>query len=135
MVAEKEKKHELALRAIEGLRAAAVQIANLFAEKHELPRYDDRDTYFVDEFCDTCMFGDYAFGMQTMVEDLTDDLPEEELWRWYDYTCDYMEVFGSSNGCPNFRAWCQGAPRVELGPIMEKKRELEEMTQETKPGF
>ena len=132
MVTEKEKKHELALKAIKGLRAAAVEIANLFAEKHELPRYDDRDTYFVDEFCDTCMFGDYAFGMQTMIEDLTDDLPEEELMRWYDYTCDYMEVFGSSGGCPNFRAWCQGAPRVDLGPIMEKKRELEKMTQEAK---
>ena len=78
MVTEKKKKHELALKAIKGLRAAAFEIANLFAEKHELPRYDDRDAYFVDEFCNTCMFGDYAFGIQTMIEDLTDDLPEEE---------------------------------------------------------
>lgn len=132
-MAEKENNHELALRAIEGLRAAAVEVVNLFEEKHDLPRYDDRDTYFVDEFCDTCMFGDYAFGMQTMIEDLTDDLPEEELMRWYDYTRDYMEVFGwSSDGCPNFLAWCQGAPRVDLGPIMEKKRELERTTQEAK---
>mgnify|MGYP003571261907 CR=1 FL=1 len=132
MVTEKEKRHDLALRAIEGLRAAAVEIVNLFAEKHELPRYDDRDTYFVDEFCDTCMFGDYAFRMQTMIEDLTDDLPEEELMRWYDYTCDYMETFGSSNDCPSFRAWNHGAPRLELGPIMEKKRELERTIAEVK---
>lgn len=129
---EKEKKHELALRAIEGLRAAAVEIANLFAEKHDLPRYDGRDTYFVDDFCDTCMFGDYVFGMQTMMEDLADDLPEEELMRWYDYMLDYASVFGSVDGCPSFRSWCHGAPRVELGPIMEKKRELEEMIQEAR---
>ena len=135
METEKEKRHELALRAIEGLRAAAVEVVNLFAEKHNLPRYDGRDTYFVDEFCDTCILGDYAFGMQTMIEDLTDDLPEEDLLRWYDYTCDYMEVFGSVDGCPNFRVWCQGAPRVELGPIMEKKGELERMIAEAKAGF
>ena len=132
---EKEKKHELALRAIEDFRAAAVEIVNLFAEKHGFGRYDDRDTYFVDEFCDTCMFGDYAFGMQTMIEDLTDDLPEEELMRWYDSTLDYGYVFGSSEGCPNFRAWCKGCPRVDLAPIMEKKRELEVMIKEAKEGF
>lgn len=132
---EKKKKHELALRAIDGLRAAAVEIVNLFAEKHGFYPWDDRTTYFVDEFCDTCMFGDYAFGMQTMIEDLTDELPETELMRWYDYTLDYGYVFGSSDGCPNFRSWCQGAPRVELGPIMEKKRELEKMIQEAKEGF
>lgn len=129
---EKTKRHELVLKALETFRAAAMEIANLFAEKHELPRYDNKDTYFVDEFCDTCMFGDYAFGMQTMIESLALDLPAEELMRWYDYILDYESAFGSFDGCPNFKSWCQGVPRVDVRPIIEKKRELEKMIREAK---
>lgn len=128
--AEKEKRHELGLKAVEGFRAAAVEIVNLFCEKHGFRRYDGLDVYFVDEFCGTCMIGDYAFGMQTMIEDLTDNCPEEELLRWYDYTLAYTWVFGSSDGCPNYRNWCKGCPRVDLKPLMEKKRELDGMIEE-----
>lgn len=129
---EKEKKLELALKTVEGFKAAAVEIVNLFCDKHGYRRYDHRDVYFVDEFCGTCMVGDYAFSIQTMIEDLTGDYPEEELLRWYDYVTDYYEVFGSPEGCPNFRSWCDGCPRVDLGPIMEKKRELEREIEEAR---
>lgn len=131
-MAEKVKEHDLAQWAIEGFKSAAVEIVNLFAKKHGWAKYDDKDVYFVDEFCGTCMFGDYAFGMQTIIEDLTDDLPTEELLPWYDYVCDYGQAFGSSDGCPNFRAWCQGCPRIDLAPIMQKKEELEKMIREAR---
>ncbi len=132
---KKEKKHELAEKAMDGFRNAVAEIVNLFCEKHNFGRYDDRDVYSVDEFCGTFMVGDYAFSLQTMMEDLADDLPEEELLRWYDYTCDYCLAFGTSEGCPNFRSWCQGCPRIDLGPIMKKKEELEKMIREAKQKF
>ena len=122
-----KNKHKPTMGVIEAFKSAAIEIVNLFCEKHDFPTYDDRDVYFTDEFCGTCMIGDNAFGMQTMIEDLTDDLPADELLRWYDYVCDYVQVFGRSDGCPNFRSWCNGCPRVDLGPIMEKKKELDEM--------
>lgn len=132
IMTEKVKKHDLVLRAIEGFQSAAVEIVNLFAEKHGWAKYDDKDVYFVDEFCDVCMIGDYAFSLQTMIEDLKGDLPTEELLPWYDYVCDYMQVFGKAEGCPNFKSWCQGCPRVDLAPIMQKQEELEKMIREAK---
>lgn len=116
--------------ALEHFHKSAIEIVNLFAKKHGFREYDNRDVYFVDEFCDVCMFGDYAFGMQTMIESLGYDLPAEELMRWYDYMCDYGQVFDSSKGCPNFKSWCDGCPRIDLGPIMEKKAELDKMIRE-----
>ena len=116
--------------ALEHFRKSAIEIVNLFAKKHGFSEYDNRDVYFVDEFCDVCMFGEYAFGMQTMIESLGHNLPAEELMRWYDYMCDYGQVFGSSEGCPNFKRWCDGCPRIDLGPIMEKKAELDKMIRE-----
>ena len=118
--------------ALEHFRKSSIEIVNLFAKKHGFSEYDNRDVYFVDEFCDVCMFGEYAFGMQTMIESLGHDLPAEELMRWYDYMCDYGQVFGSSEGCPNFKSWCDGCPRIDLGPIMEKKAELDKMIREVK---
>lgn len=129
------KEAKLVLKAIDGFRAAAVEIANLFAEKHDLPKYDGKDTYFVDEFGNVCIFGDYSFDMQTMIESLAEDLPAEELFVWYNYTLEYSEIFGTTGGCPNFYNWCKGCPRVELAPIMEKKRELEKLIAEAKEIF
>lgn len=126
---ENAKKH---IKAVDAYYSDAKNIANLFAKKHGYPQYDDRDVYFVDDFCDTLMIGDYAFNMQTMIESLVYDLPADELLRWYDYLCDYMWVFGSSDGCPNFKRWCDGCPRLDLAPIMKKKRALNEMVREAK---
>ena len=135
----KEKEMDKAVgKALDGFRAAAVEIVNLFAEKHGFREYDDRDVYFVDEFCDICMFGDYSFGMQTMMESLRYDLPAEELLKWYDYSCEYGSVFGSMEGCYNFKSWCSGCPRIDLAPIREKKEELDKMireARETRNGF
>ena len=130
---EKRINRELATKAIEDFKSAAVEIVNLFCEKHEFTaRYDERDIYFVDRFCDTCMIGDYAFQMQTMIESLDGDLPAGELLQWYDYTLNYVQIFGSMDGCPNFMSWCKGCPRVDLLPIMEKKEELDEMIRKAK---
>ena len=131
---DKDSFIERAARAVDSFRAAAIEVVNAFAEKHELPEYDDRDVYFVDEFCDMCMVGDYAFGMQTMLESLKYDLPAEELLKWYDYTLEYASVFGPSEGCPNFKSWCHGCPRIDLGPIMEKKLELEKIIEKARKG-
>ena len=129
---EKRINRELATKAIEDFKSAAVEIVNLFCDKHGFTRYDDRDVYFVDKFCNTCMIGDYAFQMQTMIESLEGDLPAGELLQWYDYTLNYVQIFGSMDGCPNFMSWCKGCPRVDLLPIMEKKEELDEMIRKAK---
>lgn len=94
--------------AITDYTAACDNILRLFCEKHEYG-YGHPDTYWPDDYCGCAMIGDYAVDLQTMIDDLKMDAPEEEFIRWYDYCLEAHDLGITS---PNFRSWVKGCPRV-----------------------
>ena len=76
-----------------------------------------RDNYFVD--------------MQTIVDDINLDAPENEFLKWYDY-CMGMRYLGAET-TPNFRSWVNGCPRKspeEIQSLKELKERIEVLKNE-----
>ena len=112
---------------------ACNQYLELFCEKHG---YDLRDAEWVGgEPGSIAEMGDYFVGMQTIIDDLTMDAPEEEFIRWYDY-CLEADALGLDS--PNFRSWLKGCPRIpedRLQRLRNLRDELREETERIKREF
>ena len=72
---------------------------------------------------------DYCVDMQTIIDDIELDAPEDEFFKWYDYTVELglLEV----EGLPNFRSWLKGCPRKSESEI-EEIRAAHERVEESK---
>lgn len=66
--------------------------------------------------------GDLCFDMDTIITDIDEDAPEEELLKWYDYT---MEASEFKLDTPNYHAWLHGCSRSSQ-ETLDKLRELKE---------
>lgn len=114
-------------------RQACNQYLALFCEKHG---YDLRDAEWVGgEPGSVAEIGDYFVGMQTIIDDLTMDAPEEEFIRWYDY-CLEADALGLDS--PNYRSWLKGCPRIpedRLQRLRDLRDELREETERIKREF
>ena len=106
---------------------ACNNILRLFCEKHEYG-YGHPDTYWLDEYCSCAMIGDYSVDLQTMIDDLKMDAPEEEFIQWYDYTLE-LGMIDPSITTPNFKSWVEGCPRYSE-KWMEKLRQRARRVQE-----
>ena len=113
--------------ALAAYTAACNDILRLFCEKHEYG-YGHPDTYWLDDYCGCAMIGDYAVDLQTMIDDLKMDAPEEEFIRWYDYSNE-LKMIDLSITTPNFKSWVEGCPRYSE-QWMEKLRQGARRVQE-----
>lgn len=76
--------------------------------------------------------GDGYFDMATIRTDIDEDVPEEELLRWYDYCMDASDCGVPQ---PNFHAWANGCPRSSkefFENVRAKRKELEDICKEEK---
>jgi len=102
----------------ENYKKACDDYLNAFISKHEFDKNDSR--WIADrpgEIAD--VFG-YCVDMQTIVDDIDMDAPEDEFLKWYEYTVD-MKLLGAET-IPNFRSWVRNCPRHSPMKIEELKR-------------
>lgn len=99
-----------------------------FCEKHDFYGLDSPETYWIgDEPGGIANCGDLTFGMATIVTDIDKDAPEEELWKWYNYTLDANEF---KLTVPNFEHWLMGCPRTPekwFDDMRAKRKEFEDL--------
>ena len=102
-----------------------------FCEKHEFNGLDSPLTYWIgDEPGGIANCGDLIFDMATIITDIDEDAPEEELLKWYDYTVEASEF---NLPTPNFHSWLHGCPRSTketLDNLRRMKANLESLCQE-----
>ena len=75
--------------------------------------------------------GDYFVDMKTIVDDINLDAPEEEFWKWYDYTLD-MDLLGAKP-LPDFGSWIKGClrkSREEIDKLKALQQNIEELRKE-----
>ena len=112
---------------------ACNQYLELFCEKHG---YGMGYTSWVfDVPGRVAEIGDYLVDMQTIIDDLEMDAPEEEFIRWYDY-CLEADALGLDS--PNYRSWLKGCPRIpedRLQRLRHLRDELREETERIKREF
>lgn len=114
-------------------RRGCNQYLELFCEKHGYGM--DYTSWVGGEPGSVAEIGDYFVGMQTIIDDLTMDAPEEEFIRWYDY-CLEADALGIDS--PNYRSWLKGCPRVpedRLQRLRHLRDELREETERIKREF
>lgn len=93
-----------------------------FCEKHGYD-FDTHDVFWAgDQPGGIACVGDLSFGMETIITDIDEDAPEEELLRWYDYVLEASEFKLST---PNYHAWLMGCPRSSQ-ETLDKLREMKE---------
>ena len=77
--------------------------------------------------------GDEYYNMDTIITDLREDAPEEELMKWYSYTLDCAMLGAEKHSC-NFRSWLRGCPRLS-DVQMEEIRRAKESVKEAEEGL
>lgn len=76
--------------------------------------------------------GDYFFGFDDIKRCVDEDVKWEDLIEWYDYNTE-VSILGLTT--INLKSWLMGAPRINqmrIEEIKAKRRELEELIEETK---
>jgi hypothetical protein len=91
----------------------------LFCEKHDFDFEDAQNSWTENDIVEC---GDYFVGMQTIIEDIENNLPEELFFQWYQYCLD-AEEFGLSQ--PNLKAFAKGCP-ITTQETFERFRKLKE---------
>lgn len=81
----------------------------LFCEKHEFDFEDAKDCWVSGDVGSITECGDYFVGMQTIIDDIELDAPEDEFFKWYDY-CLRANDLGLD--VPNFKSFVKGCPRT-----------------------
>lgn len=79
----------------------------LFCEKHEFDFEDAKDSWVGGDVGGMTSCGDYYVGMQTIIEDIDLDAPEDTFFKWYDY-CLRADEFNLN--IPNFKSFIKGCP-------------------------
>jgi hypothetical protein len=79
----------------------------LFCEKHEFDFEDAKDCWVGGDVGGMTSCGDYYVGMQTIIEDIDLDAPEDTFFKWYDY-CLRADELGLN--VPNFKSFIKGCP-------------------------
>lgn len=81
--------------------------AQLFCKKHDLV-YNDNN-WVAGEFGSILEVDDYFFDFLDIKYDIDHDIPEEEIFNYYDY-CLQAREFNIT--IPNYKSWCIGCPRT-----------------------
>ena len=114
--------------------AACNALLHAFCKKHGY-NYDAASVGWVaGDVGGVVLCGDEYYGMDTIITDLREDAPEEELMKWYSYTLD-CAMLGAENHSCNFRSWLRGCPRLsdeQLEEIRRAKKQVEKAEEELK---
>jgi hypothetical protein len=98
-----------------------------FCQKHEF-EYDE-NAWVANRPGEVACVADYFVDMQTIVDDIDLDAPEDVFFEWYDYTLELGSM--GVQGLPNFRSWVKGCPRKSEQEIQEI-RDLHQRVEDAK---
>ena len=98
-------------------KAACENYLKEFCTKHGLDY--ESSGWIADRPGEIAEIGDSTVDMQTIIDDIESDSPEEEFFKWYYYTVE-MGFLGVENP-PPFRLWINGCPRKSYEEISELK--------------
>lgn len=98
-----------------------------FAEKHGLDMSDCG--WVAEEPGGIASIGDYFVDMPTIITDIDMEAPEEEFWKWYEYTAE-VDLLELPDNC-NYKAWLRGCPRYSE-EAFERIRALRNKVDEAK---
>lgn len=90
----------------------------LFCEKHDFDFEDAKQGWVGSEVGGIVCCADYYVGMQTIIDDIEMDAPEEEFIKWYDYCLDADNLDIAS---PSYKHWLKGYPRMREETINRLK--------------
>lgn len=101
-----------------------------FADKYDLTL--EPDAWVAGEVGGMAYVSDYYFGFDDIRRCVDDNVKWQDLIEWYDYNCE-----GGMLGLNtiNLKSWLMGAPRASKEAIAEikaRRKELEELIEETK---
>ena len=104
----------------------------LFCEKHGFDFEDAKDSWVSDSVGGVVCVGDFFVDMETIIADIEMDAPEEEFFKWYDYSIAASEFDLTQ---PNLSSWLKGCPRTSeetFAKLRELKDSLQGMINEEK---
>jgi len=114
----------------ENYKKACDDYLDAFISKHG---FDKNDSWWIadrpGEMAQLC--DDYCVDMQTIVDDIEMDAPEDEFFKWYEYNLDMQPLKGTV--IPNFRNWVAGCPRKsqeEIERLKELQQKIEKFAKE-----
>ena len=92
---------------------AANDYLDAFCQKHDL----ENDGWIGNDSGWVAHCSDYLVDMQTIIDDINLDAPENDFLKWYDYRIE-LEKLGVTR-LPNFRSWVKGYPRKTEAEIAD----------------
>lgn len=97
-----------------------------FCDKHDFDYEDAKESWVGGDVGGIVCCADYFIDMQTIIDDIHMDAPEEEFIKWYDY---HLELSTLGMTAPNFRSWLRGCPRKsddEIQAIRDAQKRVED---------
>ena len=110
--------------------AAVTNYLSAFMKQYDLSC--DPEPWVGNEIGTIAEVGDYFFGFDDIKRCVDEDVKWQDLIEWYDYNIE-VSILGLTT--INLKSWLMGAPRVNQMRIKEikaKRKELEELIEETK---
>ena len=110
--------------------AAVTNYLSAFMKQYDLSC--DPEPWVGNEVGTIAEVGDYFFGFDDIKRCVDEDVKWEDLIEWYDYNTE-VSILGLTT--INLKSWLMGAPRVNqmrIEEIKAKRKELEELIEETK---
>ena len=110
--------------------AAVTNYLSAFMKQYDLSC--DPEPWVGNEIGTIAEIGDYFFDFQDIKRCVDEDVKLEDLIEWYDYNTE-VSILGLTT--INLKSWLMGAPRVNQMRIKEikaKRKELNELIEETK---
>ena len=102
-----------------------------FCKKHDFNIEDA--CWIAGRYGEIVVVSDYPVDMQTIIDDINLDAPEDEFFKWNDYSLE-MSILGAMS-IPNFRNWVAGCPRKsqeEIEKLKKLQRKIKELKEELK---
>jgi hypothetical protein len=118
------------LELILAYEVACTRYLAAFMEKYDLSC--DPEPWVGNEVGTIAEVGDYFFDFQDIKRCVDEDVEWQDLIEWYDYN---IEVGTLGLTTINLKSWLKGAPRIDqmrIEEIKAKRKELEELIEETK---
>lgn len=87
-----------------------------FCRKHGYSENDPETFWVSNNVGGVVCVSDLFISMQTIIDDIEMNAPEDELIKWYDY-CIVIASISEDIATPSFSNWLKGCPRMSQGEI------------------
>jgi hypothetical protein len=107
-----------------------------FTNLYDIQLYSD-DIWVANDVGGIVCIGDRFFDFLDVIKYAVDNQLSDydELMEWYEYTL-WAHEFGQN--IPNFKSWCNGCPRVDMGKrqeLIDMKKQLDESIKNLKEKY